>query len=361
MLFTSESVASGHPDKVADQISDAVLDAYLRKDPLARVDCEALVSSDLIVLSGQISSSATVDYESIIKKTMHTIGYETDHTRFLINITQQSPEIAQAVDAKGAGDQGIMFGYACDETLEYMPLPIMLAHSLVEALRSARISGRLPFLRPDGKSQVTVEYGSDLRPIRIDTVLLSAHHSVDIELEELRSHLLPLIQKTLPAHLLDAATRYIINPAGLFCIGGLTSDSGITGRKIMVDTYGSMARHGGGAFSGKDPTKVDRSASYMARYIAKNIVAAKCARRCEVQLAYAIGMAEPIAISLETFGTSRYTTHDLTQKIINKYDLTATGIISHLNLRRPIYLQTAYGGHFGRERSDFTWENIDNQ
>jgi S-adenosylmethionine synthetase len=242
-----------------------------------------------------------------------------------------------------------------------MPLPIMLAHSLVEALRIARISGSMPFLKPDGKSQVTVEYSSDLRPIRISTVLLSAHHSEDIALEELRSQLQALIQKTIPAHLLDATTRYIINPAGRFCIGGLISDSGITGRKIMVDTYGSMARHGGGAFSGKDPTKVDRSASYMARYIAKNVVASKLARRCEVQLAYAIGMPEPIALSVETFGTSRYTSDELLQKITTTFDLTVFGIISHLNLLRPIYLQTAYGGHFGRDDSDFTWENIDNQ
>lgn len=354
MLFTSESVARGHPDKVADQISDAVLDAYLSSDPQARVDCETLINNDLIVLAGQITSSTTVNYEEIAKETMHAIGYKTDRTRFLINITEQSPEIAQAVDQLGAGDQGIMFGYACNETASYMPMPIVLAHSLMEAMRLSN----LPFLGPDGKSQVTVEYRNG-RPHRLHTVLISAQHSEAISLHELREKLTILVQETIPSHLLDKQTRYIINPAGSFCLGGPASDSGITGRKQMVDTYGCMARHGGGAFSGKDPSKVDRSASYMARYIAKNVVAAGLAKRCEVQLAYAIGMPDPIAISVDTFGTTTLSDQELIKKITNTFDLSVSGIISYLNLLRPIYLKTAYGGHFGRSDSDFTWEKIE--
>jgi len=377
-LFTSESVTEGHPDKVADQISDAILDAILTQDPLARVACETAVNTGLVLVFGEVSTTAYVDIQQIVRETIKGIGYDSsdygfdgDNVAVLVALDEQSPDIAQGVDAAietrdeatdqliGAGDQGLMFGYACDETEEFMPLPIALSHRLAKRLSEVRKSGQLAYLRPDGKSQVTVEYGEDGQAIRVDTVVISTQHAPEATLETVRQDVIEQVVKpVIPAHLLDDQTRFLINPTGRFVIGGPKGDSGLTGRKIIVDTYGGYARHGGGAFSGKDATKVDRSASYMARYIAKNIVAAGLAKRCEVQLAYAIGVAQPVSIRIETFGTGVVSESRLVQAVRQLFDLTPDGIIRTLALRRPIYKQTAAYGHFGRQDVVLPWEQV---
>ncbi len=367
ILFTSESVTEGHPDKIADQISDAILDACLAEDPTSRVACETLTCTGLVVIAGEITTRAYVDFQSLVRGTIASIGYnnalygfDSNTCAVISSINKQSGDIAMGVDTGGAGDQGMMFGYACNETEELMPMPIFLAHKLVEKLSEVRRSGKLPYLRPDGKSQVTVEYNEAGKPLRVDAIVVSSQHAENVSNEELRADILKhVIQTTIPAHLLDAGTKYHINPTGRFVIGGPMGDSGLTGRKIIVDTYGGMGRHGGGAFSGKDPTKVDRSAAYMARYIAKNIVAAKIAERCEVQLAYAIGVAEPVSVRVETFGTSNVDSATLSELVRANFELTPKGIIESLNLRRPIYRKTAAYGHFGRRDPDFTWEATD--
>ena len=377
-LFTSESVTEGHPDKVADQISDAILDAILTQDPLARVACETAVNTGLVLVFGEVSTTACVDIQQIVRETIKGIGYNSsdygfdgDNVAVLVALDEQSPDIAQGVDAAietrdeatdqliGAGDQGLMFGYACDETEEFMPLPIALSHRLAKRLSEVRKSGQLAYLRPDGKSQVTVEYGEDGQALRVDTVVISTQHAPEATLETVRQDVIEQVVKpVIPAHLLDEQTRFLINPTGRFVIGGPKGDSGLTGRKIIVDTYGGYARHGGGAFSGKDATKVDRSASYMARYIAKNIVAAGLAKRCEVQLAYAIGVAQPVSIRIETFGTGVVSESRLVQAVRQLFDLTPDGIIRTLALRRPIYKQTAAYGHFGRQDVVLPWEQV---
>ena len=377
-LFTSESVTEGHPDKVADQISDAILDAILTQDPLARVACETAVNTGLVLVFGEVSTTAYVDIQQIVRETIKGIGYNSsdygfdgDNVAVLVALDEQSPDIAQGVDAAietrdeatdqliGAGDQGLMFGYACDETEEFMPLPIALSHRLAKRLSEVRKSGQLAYLRPDGKSQVTVEYGEDGQALRVDTVVISTQHAPEATLETVRQDVIEQVVKpVIPAHLLDEQTRFLINPTGRFVIGGPKGDSGLTGRKIIVDTYGGYARHGGGAFSGKDATKVDRSASYMARYIAKNIVAAGLAKRCEVQLAYAIGVAQPVSIRIETFGTGVVSENRLVQAVRQLFDLTPDGIIRTLALRRPIYKQTAAYGHFGRQDVVLPWEQV---
>lgn len=365
-IFTSESVTEGHPDKMADQISDAVLDAVLEQDPEGRVACEVLVTTGLCVIAGEIRTTASVDVPKVARTVINEIGYTDSAFGFdgstcgVINALQsQSPDIALGVDTGGAGDQGLMFGFACDETPELMPLPIMLAHKLVRRLSEVRRSGVLDFLRPDGKSQVSVEY-RDGRPLRIDAVVVSAQHSDRISTEALRAEVRKhVIEPVLPPEMVDRNTKCHINPTGRFVIGGPHGDTGLTGRKIIVDTYGGMGRHGGGCFSGKDPTKVDRSACYMARYIAKNIVAAGLARRCEVQLAYAIGVAEPVSVMVQTFGTARIEDERLVELIRAHFPLTPTGMIEHLRLRRPIYRRTAAFGHFGRTEDTFTWEATD--
>ena len=377
-LFTSESVTEGHPDKVADQISDAILDAILTQDPLARVACETAVNTGLVLVFGEVSTTAYVDIQQIVRETIKGIGYDSsdygfdgDNVAVLVALDEQSPDIAQGVDAAietrdeatdqliGAGDQGLMFGYACDETEEFMPLPIALSHRLAKRLSEVRKSGQLAYLRPDGKSQVTVEYGEDGQALRVDTVVISTQHAPEATLETVRQDVIEQVVKpVIPAHLLDEKTRFLINPTGRFVIGGPKGDSGLTGRKIIVDTYGGYARHGGGAFSGKDATKVDRSASYMARYIAKNIVAAGLAKRCEVQLAYAIGVAQPVSIRIETFGTGAVSESRLVQAVRQLFDLTPDGIIRTLALRRPIYKQTAAYGHFGRQDVVLPWEQV---
>jgi len=367
ILFTSESVTEGHPDKIADQISDAILDACLAEDPTSRVACETLTCTGLVVIAGEITTRAYVDFQSLVRSTIASIGYnnalygfDSNTCAVISSINKQSGDIAMGVDTGGAGDQGMMFGYACDETEELMPMPIFLAHKLTQKLSEVRRSGKLGYLRPDGKSQVTVEYNDAGKPVRVDAVVVSSQHAENISSEELRADILKhVIQTTIPANLLDAGTKYHINPTGRFVIGGPMGDSGLTGRKIIVDTYGGMGRHGGGAFSGKDPTKVDRSAAYMARYIAKNIVAAKLAERCEVQLAYAIGVAEPVSVRVETFGTSSVDANTLSDLVRANFQLTPKGIIESLNLRRPIYRKTAAYGHFGRKDPDFTWEATD--
>jgi S-adenosylmethionine synthetase len=365
-LFTSESVTEGHPDKIADQISDAILDAALTEDPTSRVACETLLTTGLVIIAGEITTKAQIDYAGIARRVIGDIGYtrakygfDNETCSVLCAIHQQSPDIAMGVDTGGAGDQGLMFGYACNETPELMPLPIQLAHRLAERLTEARKSGQLPYLRPDGKSQVTVEY-RDGRPFRVDAVVISSQHAPEVENDQLRAEIREhVIRHTVPGDLMDDDTKYHINPTGRFVTGGPHGDSGLTGRKIIVDTYGGYAPHGGGAFSGKDPTKVDRSAAYMARYIAKNIVSAGLADKCEVQLAYAIGVAEPVSVYVDTQGTGRISEAALSKLVRDHFPLTPKEIISELNLRRPIYRQTAAYGHFGRSGDGFTWEETD--
>jgi len=365
-IFTSESVTEGHPDKIADQISDAVLDAVLAEDPAGRVACEVLVTTGICMVSGEITTTSYVDVPQVARGVIAGIGYTDAAMGFdaktcgvLNTIQSQSPDIAMGVDTGGAGDQGLMFGFACNETDELMPLPIMMAHKLVKRLSDVRREGLLGFLRPDGKSQVSVEYAAG-KPARIDAVVVSTQHDEDVTTEELREQVKKhVIEPVLPSAMLDSSTKYHINPTGRFVIGGPHGDTGLTGRKIIVDTYGGTGRHGGGAFSGKDPSKVDRSACYMARYIAKNLVAAGLADRCEVQLAYAIGVAEPVSIHVDSYGTGKVEDARLAELIRENFQLTPKGMIEHLNLLRPIFRKTAAFGHFGRTEESFTWEAAD--
>ncbi len=365
-LFTSESVTEGHPDKLCDQISDAILDALISEDPSSRVACECLVTTGSVVIAGEITSNAYVDIPQLARGVIREIGYTSAEYGFdyktcgiWTSIQQQSPDIAMGVDKGGAGDQGMMFGYATGETPEYMPLPILLAHRLVRRLAEVRKKGELPYLRPDGKSQVTVEYDNGT-PIRIEAVVLSAQHDGDVTLKAIEKDLTKkVIHQIIPAKLMDAQTKFFINPTGRFEIGGPHGDTGLTGRKIIVDTYGGVGAHGGGAFSGKDPSKVDRSASYFARYVAKNLVAAGIAKRCELQVAYAIGVAEPVSIMVNTFKTSLFSDEAIVRAIRKVFDFTPHGIIKRLNLKRPIYRLTAAYGHFGRNEEGFTWEKLD--
>ncbi|MBC7900365.1 MAG: methionine adenosyltransferase [Saprospiraceae bacterium] len=364
-LFTSESVTEGHPDKIADHISDAILDAILTQDPMARVACETLVTTGLAVVAGEITTTATVNYKQIIRETIDEIGYNNAdfgfdcHTCSVIDaIGTQSPDISQGVDTGGAGDQGLMFGYACNETPELMPMPIQMAHNLTRKLSEVRRDGTIPYLRPDGKTQVSIEY-RDGQPFRVEAVVISSQTD-ETEIEQIRADILEkVIKPTIPAELLDENTKYHINPTGRFVVGGPMGDAGVTGRKIIVDTYGGYAPHGGGAFSGKDPTKVDRSAAYMARYIAKNIVAAGLADKCTVQLAYAIGVAEPVSVLVDTHGTGTLDDTKLSTIVRENFVLNPKGIIDALDLRRPIYKQTARFGHFGRKNDEFSWEVTD--
>jgi S-adenosylmethionine synthetase len=365
-LFTSESVTEGHPDKIADQISDSILDAILAQDPVGRVACETLVTTGLAMIAGEITTSCYVDFPRIVRDTIKDVGYtrakygfDSDTCAVLSSIHEQSPDIAMGVDPGGAGDQGLMFGYAVRETDELMPLPIMLAHKLVKGLSCARRDGLMDYLRPDGKSQVTVEYDNG-RPVRVDTVVVSTQHSAEVKNETLREDIQEkIIDRVIPSAMVDKNTKYLINPTGRFVVGGPHGDAGVTGRKIIVDTYGGAAPHGGGAFSGKDPTKVDRSACYMARYVAKNVVAAGLADRCEVQLAYAIGVAEPVSVYIDTFGTGKVDDDKISELVRAHFKLTPRGIIEALDLRRPIYKKTAAFGHFGRTEPEFTWERTD--
>jgi len=365
-LFTSESVTEGHPDKLADQISDAVLDEVMRQDPKGRVACETLVTTGLVVVAGEITTSAQVNYDEIARQTVRQVGYDnakfgfdSDTCAVVCTVKRQSPDIAMGVDTGGAGDQGLMFGFACDETAELMPMPIQLAHRLTQRLSELRKNGKVPFLRPDGKSQVTVEY-RDGKPARVECVVISTQHSEDVSNDQLRSTVVEqVIKPIVPAHMLDSRTKFHINPTGRFVIGGPMGDAGLTGRKIIVDSYGGYSRHGGGAFSGKDPSKVDRSACYMARYIAKNVVASGLAARAEVQLAYAIGVAGPVSVMVDSFGTSAIPEERITQLVRENFPLTPKGIIEALDLRRPVYKLTAAYGHFGRTGPGFTWELTD--
>ncbi|PYS98049.1 MAG: methionine adenosyltransferase [Acidobacteria bacterium] len=364
-LFTSESVTEGHPDKIADNISDAILDAILEQDPTARVACDTLVTTGLAVVAGEITTSASVNYKQIIRDTIHEIGYNDATYGYDANtcsvvdaIGTQSPDIAQGVDTGGAGDQGLMFGFACNETPELMPMPIQMAHNLTRKLSEVRRDGTIPYLRPDGKSQVSIEY-RDGRPFRVEAVVISTQ-TAEIDIETIRKDVMEkVIKPVIPADLLDSETKYHINPTGRFVVGGPMGDAGVTGRKIIVDTYGGYAPHGGGAFSGKDPTKVDRSAAYMARYIAKNIVAAGLAEKCTVQLAYAIGVAEPVSVLIDTHGTGKVDETKLAETVRKQFALTPKGIIEMLDLRRPIFKATARFGHFGRTNDEFTWEKTD--
>jgi S-adenosylmethionine synthetase len=382
-LFTSESVTEGHPDKICDQISDAILDEILKKDPVARVACETTVTTGLVLVAGEITTSTYVDIPAVVRQTIKDIGYtrakygfDADTCAVLTAIDEQSPDIAEGVnqalearqgkmsdseiEAIGAGDQGLMFGFACNETAELMPLPISLAHKLSKRLSDVRKDNTLSYLRPDGKTQVTIEYDEEDRPVRVDTIVISTQHSQNVTLEQIEKDIMEYVIKlVVPSELLDEKTKYFINPTGRFVIGGPQGDAGLTGRKIIVDTYGGYARHGGGAFSGKDPTKVDRSAAYAARYVAKNIVAAKLAESCEVQLAYAIGVAEPVSISINTFGSGVVSEEELVQAVRKSFDLRPAGIIRMLNLQQPIYRATAAYGHFGRTDVEFPWEKTD--
>jgi S-adenosylmethionine synthetase len=372
-LFTSESVGEGHPDKVADQISDAVLDAILAQDPMSRVACETLTTTGLVLLAGEITTNANVDYREVARDVVRdigytdpTIGFDSESMAVLVSLGRQSPDIAQGVDAdkgayleQGAGDQGLMFGFACDETPELMPLPIQLSHQLMKKLSEVRKAGRVDWLRPDAKSQVTVQYENG-RPKRIDTVLISTQHTERVGRDEIAEALRELVlTPTVPGHLIDASTKFIVNPTGKFVVGGPKGDAGLTGRKIIVDTYGGYARHGGGAFSGKDPTKVDRSAAYFARYVAKNVVAAGLASRCEVQVSYAIGIARPMSVLVDTFGTETVAVEKIERAVNEVFDFRPAAMIGQLDLRRPIYRPTAAYGHFGRTESTFSWERTD--
>lgn len=369
-LFTSESVSSGHPDKLADQISDGILDALLAQDPMSRVACETLVTTDFCCMAGEITTKAKVDYEKVARQVIREVGYTSDDIGFnadtcKINVLlhSQSPDIAMGVNddaAKGkdigAGDQGLMFGFACDDTPELMPLPIALSHRILNRLTKARQKGEVNWLRPDAKSQVTIEYDGD-KPVRIDTVVVSTQHTPEVTQKEIRAYIIEkIIKPELPADLVNGEITYHINPTGQFIVGGPHGDCGLTGRKIIVDTYGGWGRHGGGAFSGKDPTKVDRSAAYMARHVAKNVVAAGLADRCEVQLAYAIGVSEPVSVNVDTFGTGKIDDEQICELIRKTFPLSPSGIIKYLDLRRPIYRKTAAGGHFGRSEPEFSWE-----
>lgn len=371
-LFTSESVTEGHPDKIADQISDAILDEILAHDPNARVACETICTTGLVMVFGEITTNHYVDLQSIVRKTVADIGYtrgkfgfDADNLSVLSAIDPQSPDIAMGVDEtndheQGAGDQGLMFGYACNETKEFMPLAISLAHKLAKRLTDIRKSGVLDYLRPDGKTQVTIEYDETGKPFRVDTVLISTQHSAEVDMKNLAKDLKrEVVDVIIPSHLIDKNTKFLFNPTGRFVVGGPAGDSGLTGRKLIVDTYGGSAPHGGGAFSGKDPSKVDRSASYMARYIAKNVVAAGLAEKCQIQLSYAIGVAHPTSVLVDTFGTSKVSEEKISKAIEKVFPLTPKGIIECLNLKRPIYLKTAAYGHFGREDLDLPWEKTD--
>ena len=372
-LFTSESVTEGHPDKVADQISDGILDAILAQDPKSRVACETLVTTGMAMIAGEITTNARIDYPEIVRGVIRDIGYGDSSMGFdwetcavLTSIDRQSPDISQGVSEgeglykeQGAGDQGLMFGYACDETAELMPMPITFAHKLTKRLSEVRKSGLLSFLRPDGKAQVSIQYIND-KPIRVDTVVVSSQHSPDVRYETIKEGIIEeVVRKIIPENLLDENTKYYINPTGRFVVGGPMGDCGLTGRKIIVDTYGGQGSHGGGAFSGKDPSKVDRSASYMARYVAKNIVASGLATKCEVQLAYAIGVAEPVSVMINTFGTGKVPSNEIARIAREEFDMRPAAIIKTLDLLRPIYRPTAAYGHFGRELPDFTWERTD--